>query len=111
MAEAEGEPGGDTATGLGFHSRGLGRGAGGAGADDCAGPLFSKAAMRSRKEPGFGRGGSDIVEDENERACDRTRLLLLGYAEVPTGVKILSPHMWRPGHLHLCIYWQKSNTQ
>ena len=58
-----GEDGGDI--GLGFHwtpPAGLGRGGGGAGVG--AGPLFSNAAIRSRREPTLRGGGSDIVRDD-----------------------------------------------
>ncbi|KAI0059619.1 hypothetical protein BV25DRAFT_1058995 [Artomyces pyxidatus] len=65
---AGGDAGGDAGLGAHFESPpGLGRGAGGASPEDAAG-FCSNAAMRSRREPGFGftGGGSDIVV-ERER--------------------------------------------
>ena len=54
---------------MGFHWTppvGLGRGGGAVGVG--AGPLDSKAAMRSRREPTLRGGGSDIVWDDGRRS-------------------------------------------
>jgi len=60
MLLEEGEDGGEGT--FGFQALGLGRGGGGACPVDAgvvADADFSKAAILSRKEPGFGLGGSD----------------------------------------------------
>ena len=61
MVLEEGEDGGDGAFGFqDANPEGLGRGGGGAcPADAVVVADFSKAAILSRKEPGFGLGGGD----------------------------------------------------
>lgn len=58
--DADGEEGGEGC--LGFHvanPAGLGLGGGGVAGPGAAAPPFSKAAILSRREPGFGLTGGD----------------------------------------------------